>query len=338
MSGILLYLVLLRYARGRKQSEEALRESEERFSKAFYQSPIGIILIDMTDHTVRDVNDTVLEMIGLPREQIVGQNDLQLGLQIDPEVYAVIGRELSEHGMFRNKEVRVRLLNGEIRHVLNSGALIIIQGKPYNLALLQDVTESKRAEEALREKEERLRLSLQAANQGLYDLNVQTGDAIVNREYAQMLGHDPETFLETNAAWIERLHPDDRESVAKSYSDYVSGLLPEYRIEFRQKMKNGNWKWILSLGKVIEYDAEGKPLRMLGTHTDITERKQAEKALKESEERFRLLFENNHTVMMLIEPVSGAIKNANMAAAEFYGYSLSELCAMNINDINLLNS
>ena len=206
----------------------------------------------------------------------------------------------------------------------------------FALDILETEAERKQAEEALYESEERLRLSLQAANQGLYDLNVQTGDAIVNREYAQMLGYDPETFVETNAAWIERLHPDDRESVAKAYSDYISGLLPEYRIEFRQKMKGGNWKWILSLGKVIEYDAEGKPLRMLGTHTDITERKQAEKALRESEERFRLLFENNHTVMMLIEPVSGSIKNANMAAAEFYGYSLSELCAMNINDINTL--
>jgi PAS domain S-box-containing protein len=224
----------------------------------------------------------------------------------------------------------------------NQAALAITNAKLYEdlvrhvQELENQITERKQAEEALYESEERLRLSLQAANQGLYDLNVQTGDAIVNREYAQMLGYDPETFVETNAAWIKRLHPDDHESVAKAYSDYISGLLPEYRIEFRQRMQDNNWKWILSLGKVIEYDAEGKPLRMLGTHTDITERKQAEKALRESEERFRLLFENNHTVMMLIEPVSGSIKNANMAAAEFYGYSLSELCAMNINDINTL--
>ncbi len=296
ISGILLYILLLTELTGRKQSEEALRESEERFSKAFYQSPIGIILIDMTDHTIQDVNNTILEMIGLPREQVVGQNDLQLGLEIKPEVYAVIGRELSEHGMFRNKEVQVRLRNGEIRHVLNSGALISIQGKPHNLALLQDITERKHAEEALRGNEERLRFSLQAANQGLYDLNVQTGDAVVNREYAQMLGYDPETFVETNAAWIERLHPDDRESVAKAYSDYVSGLLPEYKVEFRQRMKDGNWKWILSLGKVIEYDAEGKPLRMLGTHTDITERKRVEEEMQSRSRQFTALLDASQSL------------------------------------------
>ncbi|MGE5464284.1 MAG: ATP-binding protein, partial [Syntrophothermus sp.] len=140
---------------------------------------------------------------------------------------------------------------------------------------------------------ERLRLSLQAANQGLYDLNVQTGDAIVNREYAQMLGYDPETFVETNARWIERLHPADRESVAKAYQDYVNGLRPDYRIEFRQKTRDCNWKWILSLGRVIEYDEQERPLRMMGTHTDITERKQAEDALKRNEHVLRLFVEHS---------------------------------------------
>ena len=152
---------------------------------------------------------------------------------------------------------------------------------------LLDVSRHRLAEEALRESEERLRLSLQAANQGLYDLNVQTGAAIVNREYAQMLGYDPVTFVETNADWIERLHPDDKEGVAQAYSDYVQGVTPEYRVEFRQMTKNGNLKWILSLGKIVERDAGGKPLRMLGTHTDITERKQSELLLQAAHDRYR---------------------------------------------------
>jgi len=146
--------------------------------------------------------------------------------------------------------------------------------------LSTEITERKLAEIALRDSEERLRLSLHAANQGLYDLNVQTGEAVVNREYAEMLGYDFDTFVETNKAWIERLHPDDQEITAKTYSDYVNGLTPEYRVEFRQQTKDNAWKWILSLGKVIEYDTEGKPLRMLGTQTDITERKQAEEEIR----------------------------------------------------------
>ncbi|OYQ65015.1 hypothetical protein B9G53_09125 [Pseudanabaena sp. SR411] len=131
-------------------------------------------------------------------------------------------------------------------------------------------------EQQLYESEERLRLALRAANQGLYDLNLQTGEAITSLEYATMLGYNPMTFQETNAKWLERLHPDDREQVAKVYQDYVAGILPEYKVEFRQYTQTGEWKWILSLGRIVSWDEQGNPLRMLGTHTDISDRKQAE--------------------------------------------------------------
>ena len=115
-----------------------------------------------------------------------------------------------------------------------------------------------------------------AAEQGLYDLDVQTGEAVVTPEYARMLGYDPAEFTETNERWIERLHPDDREAVAGAYRAYVAGETPEYRVEFRQRTKSGDWKWILSIGRIVQYDETGRPLRMLGTHTDITKRKEAE--------------------------------------------------------------
>jgi PAS domain S-box-containing protein len=134
---------------------------------------------------------------------------------------------------------------------------------------------------ALAESEERLRLSLRSGKQGLYDLNVQTGEAIVNEEYAQMLGYNPATFIETNAFWQSRLHPDDRERCAKMYTDYINGMEAEYKVEFRQRTADGRWKWILSTGKLVMHDAAGNPLRMLGTHTDIDEIKGVENALKE---------------------------------------------------------
>jgi PAS domain S-box-containing protein len=146
-----------------------------------------------------------------------------------------------------------------------------------------------RLTDALAKNEERLRLSLHASRQGLYDLNIQTGETIINREYAELLGYDPESFIETNAAWMDRLHPDDRAITTKAYTDYINGLVPEYRVEFRQKTKQGDWKWILSLGSIVEYDAEGKPLRLMGTHTDINERKQAEEALRERESKLSTL-------------------------------------------------
>jgi len=156
------------------------------------------------------------------------------------------------------------------------GVSFVLLSAFFTVLFYRYLTDSKRAEEALYHSEERLRLALAAASQGLYDLNVQTGEAIVSDEYAMILGYDPKEFHETNAAWIARLHPDDRDRVAETHRSYVRGDIPEYAVEFRQRTKSGDWKWILSLGRIVDQDAEGNPLRMLGTHTDITERKRAE--------------------------------------------------------------
>jgi PAS domain S-box-containing protein len=154
--------------------------------------------------------------------------------------------------------------------------------------ILTNVLQRQQTELEFKESEERLRLALKAANQGLYDLNIQTGEAIVNDQYALMLGYDPADFHETNANWIERLHPDDHDPVAAVYHAYVRGEISDYAVEFRQRTRTGDWKWILSLGKIITWDQAGNPLRMLGTHTDISDRKKAEDALRQSNERLAL--------------------------------------------------
>ncbi len=144
--------------------------------------------------------------------------------------------------------------------------------------VFRDQTEERAAEERLRQSEERLRLAMTAAEQGMFDLNVQSGRAIVNSEYAHNLEYSLEEFTEGKLKWQKRVHPEDLDGVYTAYREYVAGNRPEYRAEFRQKTKSGDWKWALSVGKIVEWDKDGRPLRMLGTHTDITERKEAELA------------------------------------------------------------
>ena len=136
----------------------------------------------------------------------------------------------------------------------------------------------------LQERETRLNLALRATNQGFFDLNLRTDEAIVSNEYALMLGYDPATFRESAASWNARLHPDDQERVSKAYRDYESGKASQYEVEFRQRTRQGNWKWILSVGKFIEWDAQGQAIRMLGTHTDISDRKLAQSQLEAQNE------------------------------------------------------
>jgi PAS domain S-box-containing protein len=185
----------------------------------------------------------------------------------------------------------------------------------------RDITERKQTQITLSQSEEWLRLTLAAANQGWYDLNVQTGETIVSQEYAQLLGYDPQTFEETHWKWLERLHPDDRELVNRTYQDYISGKRSEYRAEFRQRTRPGTWKWILSLGKIVAWNADGQPLRMLGTHTDIDDRKAADAALRQSEARFRQLADAMPQIVW-IATATGEPEYVSQRWIEYTGLSL----------------
>jgi PAS domain S-box-containing protein len=428
----------------RKQAEEKLAESEERFSIAFHASPVSQSITTLGDNVVMAVNDACCRLFDYGREELIGATASKLNLLENPADKEAATQEILATGHFAAKEVVIRTRSGEIRNALASIEPILWKGVPAVLSSMIDITERKRAEQAaqenhaklnaalesmtdavfisdiqgnfvdfneafatfhkfrnkeecaktfaeypdildvfmstgelapvemwavpralrgeigtnveyslcrkdsgetwvgsysfapirntegaivgsvvvgrditerkradelLRLNEERLRLSLQAANQGLYDLNVQTGDAIVNEEYALMLGYDPTDFHETNSFWIERLHPDDRERTAMAYQDYINGKLPAYEVEFRQRTRSGEWKWILSLGKILKLDEQGNPLRMLGTHTDITARKQMEEDLRRSiSELEQFAYVASHDLQEPLRAVAGMVE------------------------------
>jgi PAS domain S-box-containing protein len=182
-------------------------------------------------------------------------------------------------------------------------------------------------EDSLRLREEQLRLSLKAAGQGLFDLDLTTGDADVSPEYAAMIGHDPATFRESYRTWTERLHPDDHQAIRGMLAACLAGRIPHYETEFRQRTRDGQWLWTLSIGRVVSWDADGRPLRMLGTHTNIDTRKRAELALSRSEASLRALFEQA-AVGMLSGDVHGEVLEANDYVCQMLGYSLEELRAI----------
>jgi two-component system cell cycle sensor histidine kinase/response regulator CckA len=176
-----------------------------------------------------------------------------------------------------------------------------------------------RTKAALRESEERLRLALAGANQGLYDLNLQTGRAIVTAEYARMLGYEPDELDFTADWWREQMHPDDREMASRTMAECVRGERTEYRIEYRLRTKAGDWKWILSIGKVVKRDSKGRPLRMLGTHTDMTERVRAEEALERTRLLLQAVLDQSPVAMVVASAPDMVVRFGNKAAIEILG-------------------
>ena len=144
----------------------------------------------------------------------------------------------------------------------------------------------------LEESEQRLRYALEGAQDGVWDWNIKTDDVIYSERWASMLGYKLDE-IEPTFSFAEKLyHPDDISRVRTAINDHFEKKTLFYTVELRMKAKSGAWKWILSRGRVIERDTRGKSLRMIGTHHDITERKKAEEALRESEGKFESFSES----------------------------------------------
>lgn len=263
----------------RKRAEMLLSQQYAEIEAIYNTAPIGLAILDLNYRFVR-LNQQLAEINGRSIEDHLGRSIREIVPKVAEQVEPILDQILRTGEPILNFEVHgeTTAQPGIVRTWLESWfPLRNPKSEVIGInAVVQEITSRKQSEAKLHESEERLRLALVAANQGLYDLNVQTGDAIVSPEYAQMLGYDPETFQETNAAWQERLHPDDWEAVSRNYQEYISGKRSDYRVEFRQRTRSGDWQWILSLGKIVAWDASGQPLRMLGTHTDIRDRKTAE--------------------------------------------------------------
>ncbi len=179
--------------------------------------------------------------------------------------------------------------------------------------------ELQRVEETIRLNEERLRLALSSSQQGWFDLDIPTGAVTVSPEYPWMIGYDPAEFDSSLQTWINALHPEDRDAVLKKFNECLKTGLTR-SMEYRRKTKTGEWKWLRSIGQVISFDSQGKPLRLIGTHADISEYKQAD---MEREQFFRF-FQTSADIMVIADP-NGAFLKTNPACSELLGYSAEEL-------------
>ena len=173
----------------RKRVESALEKSEEKFSKAFRQSPMALALTNAKDHHYIDVNETFERITGGRRDEVIGRTPFDIGLWVDPAERVEITKRLLAEGSLRNLELRFRMRDGSVRVGFASAELIELDGQPCVLGVTADVTEHKRAEEALRESEDKLRLLLDSTAEAIYGIDLEHRCTFCNPACVRALGY-----------------------------------------------------------------------------------------------------------------------------------------------------
>ena len=185
--------------------------------------------------------------------------------------------------------------------------------------------ERRRTERELRSSEQRMELVLRGADLGSWDWDIQTGDVACNERWASILGYELGEIESNTRCWEKTLHPDDIARANESLKDHLEGKDPYYESEHRLRHKSGAWVWVRVKGRVIEWDAEGAPLRACGIAIDMTEHKRAEERFQESEELFSKAFHDNATAMLIVDIETGQRVDCNASFTRLTGYEKEAL-------------
>ena len=284
VTAFLLYGVLHRQMRwlekeaeAREQAEQLVRETQERFATIFRSSPVGITLSKLDDGRLVDANPAFLSMLGYSRGEVMGRTAQEMGVFVslcDRESFV---ETIRKHGRVDGVEAEVRKKSGETATMLGSSELINLAGRPHLLTIMLDITDKKKAEEALKESESRFRSAFEASAIGVALVGLDGRMLKVNRSLCESVGYSEDELLAKTFRDIT--HPDDLEKDREHLKRLTEDEIPYYHIEKRYLHRDGYIVWVLLCVSMVR-DARGYPLSFVCQIEDITERKLLEEELR----------------------------------------------------------
>ncbi|MEE7624967.1 PAS domain S-box protein [Methylobacter sp. Wu8] len=283
------YTAYVRDITERKMIEEALRESENKLT-AILDNVDAFIYIKDCNYRYQYANQPVRQLFGKAQEDIVGKLDEAFFDQATAEKLRENDRRVIELGeCVATEEINSDRENASTRVYFSSKQPLRREdGGIYGLCgVSTDITERKQMENALIESEYRWKFAIEGSGDGLWDWSVENGTVFFSKHWKEMLGFAEDEIGTGLDEWEKRIHPDDKTETIALVQACLEGRAPIYTSEHRIRCKDGYWKWILDRGMVVSRNEDGKPLRMIGTHTDISERKQMEEARKEALDRLQ---------------------------------------------------
>ncbi|MEG3891710.1 MULTISPECIES: PAS domain-containing protein [unclassified Microcoleus] len=273
-----------------KQQRLKLQQSEASLAAAQKIAHIGSWEFDLVTNKIT-WSEEVFRIFGLDSSatEPTSAKLLKMCHPDDRELFQETVSLTISQGIAYKREFRFLHPSRQIIYVEGRGEAVFSEtGEVIKLlGTVMDISDRKQAEAALQISEERFYLAFEGSAMGLWDWNLATGEVYFNPRWKMMLGYEVEEVENSFASWEQLVHPEDLSPAKAALNAHLEGKNPTYEVEFRMLTKSGEWKWILAQAKVMEHDASGNPLRMTGTHIDISDRKQAEVELQFSEQRER---------------------------------------------------
>lgn len=264
-----------------------LREREEQFRLIFENSGEAIIFA-WADGRIESANPVACQLFGYSKEEFRRLGRTGLMDVSDPNLADAIATRQRD-GRFHG-ELRCLRHDGTVFDVdLISTLFTDAKGEVRSITQFRDISERKKAGKLLQESQQRISLALSGADLGMWDWHVPSGHIIVDERWVGMLGESLDAFDNHSAEWSSRVHPEDLSVIQENWTKLLDPATSSFTSEYRMRHKDGHWVWIQDRGKVLERDASGQPVRLLGTHLDITSRKQADEELRQQSRRLEVM-------------------------------------------------
>jgi PAS domain S-box-containing protein len=322
----------------RRRAEEKLRASEAKYRFLTDKMNDVIWTMDMNFRMVY-VSPSIEKLLGFspeedlsrdidekvtPASMSIIQDVIARELALEQEGKADPERTINVETEYYHKNDGTRWFENVISGIRNEqGILTGIHG------VARDITKRKGVEKTLRESEQRMRLALEGTDQGLWDIDLLTKKINYGANWQIILGYGPEESNFDYEWWMNQMHPESRPVFEKALLDYMSGHTKYFDWEYQIRDKSGKWQWVHALGIFTETDKTGFPVKMIGTHRNITAHKKAEEKLKESENKYRDLAELLPQAIFEAD-LDGKLTFVNKIGVEMFNYPLDDRTAKNV--------
>lgn len=312
------------------QPTETSRYRSEKYYRSLFESTGTATVIVGGDARILSCNMRFAELVGYPVEEMETRmhwTDFVASSDVERMQKLYRQRSLFPDQTPHDYEFTLVGRGGRRRHVRLY--VDMIPGTDDRVASLVDLTAQHRSEAALRKSRERYELVVRGANDGIWDWDLTTDSVYFSPRYKQILGYADSEFPNHADSWKSHVHPDDLALAMEANIACIKGEKRQFEVEYRMRHKDGSYRWILGRG-ASSRDESGKVYRLAGTHTDMTQRKRTEAALRDSELRHSAL--SNATFEAIVLSEGGYCIEANQSACDMIGCELDEFVGTNVLD------